>query len=117
MGVRRDLLHRRASPGWSRAAPAALALVSAIGRCHRSSGRFVTVHNASTAGAGARVSFHPNDIARRTRLSSIGLGIGFLLLLGAFFRTQVIENRKYAAQSEENRLRRSEEHTSELQSR
>jgi len=51
------------------------------------------------------VSFHPNDIARRTRLSSIGLGIGFLLLLGAFFRTQVIENRKYAAQSEENRLR------------
>ncbi len=51
------------------------------------------------------MSFHPNDIARRTRLSSIGLGIGFLLLLGAFFRTQVIENRKYAAQSEENRLR------------
>ena len=51
------------------------------------------------------MSFHPNDIARRTRLSSIGLGIGFVLLLGAFFRTQVIENRKYAAQSEENRLR------------
>jgi penicillin-binding protein 2 len=51
------------------------------------------------------VSFHPNDIARRTRLSSVGLGIGFILLLGAFFRTQVLEHRTYAAASEENRLR------------
>jgi penicillin-binding protein 2 len=51
------------------------------------------------------VSFHPNDIARRTRLSSLGLGVGFILLLGAFFRTQVVEHRTYAAASEENRLR------------
>jgi penicillin-binding protein 2 len=51
------------------------------------------------------VSFHPNDIARRTRLSSVGLGLGFILLLGAFFRTQVVEHRSYSAQSEENRLR------------
>ncbi|HEY8165173.1 MAG TPA: penicillin-binding protein 2 [Gemmatimonadaceae bacterium] len=51
------------------------------------------------------MSFHPNDIARRTRLSSVGLGIGFILLLGAFFRTQVLEHRTYAAASEENRLR------------
>ena len=27
------------------------------------------------------MSFHPNDIARRTRLSSYGLTIGFFLLL------------------------------------
>jgi penicillin-binding protein 2 len=51
------------------------------------------------------VSFHPNEIARRTRLSSFGLGVGFILLLGAFFRTQVVDYRTYAAQSEENRLR------------
>lgn len=51
------------------------------------------------------MSFHPNDIARRTRLSSVGLGIGFILLLGAFFRTQVLEHHTYAAASEENRLR------------
>lgn len=51
------------------------------------------------------MSFHPNDIARRTRLSSVALGIGFILLLGAFFRTQVVEHHTYAAASEENRLR------------
>jgi penicillin-binding protein 2 len=51
------------------------------------------------------VSFHPNEIARRTRLSSFGLVVGFILLLGAFFRTQVVDYRTYAAQSEENRLR------------
>lgn len=51
------------------------------------------------------MSFHPNDIARRTRLSSFGLGVGFILLLGAFFRTQVVDYHTYSAQSEENRLR------------
>ena len=51
------------------------------------------------------MSFHPNDIARRTQLSSIVLGIGFVALLGAFFRTQVIDHQNYATQSEENRLR------------
>ncbi|MBA3656094.1 MAG: penicillin-binding protein 2 [Gemmatimonadaceae bacterium] len=51
------------------------------------------------------MSFHPNDIARRTRLSSIALAIGFVGLLTAFFRAQVLDNAKYAMQSEENRLR------------
>jgi penicillin-binding protein 2 len=51
------------------------------------------------------MSFHPNDVARRARTSSLALSIGFVLLIGAFFRTQVIQSRQYVAQSEENRLR------------
>lgn len=51
------------------------------------------------------MSFHPNDIARRTQLSSVALAAGFILLLGAFFRTQVLDHRSYVLQSEENRLR------------
>jgi penicillin-binding protein 2 len=51
------------------------------------------------------MSFHPNDIARRTQLSSMVLAIGFVALLGAFFRTQVLSHQTYATQSEENRLR------------
>lgn len=51
------------------------------------------------------MSFHPNDIARRTRLSSYALGAGFVLLLSAFFRAQVIQTESYKKQSEENRLR------------
>src|SRR5829696_3964819 len=51
------------------------------------------------------MSFHPNDIARRTRLSSYGLGVGFVLLLSAFFRAQVLQTESYAKQSQENRLR------------
>ena len=51
------------------------------------------------------MSFHPNDIARRTQLSSMVLAIGFVALLGAFFRTQVLNHQTYATQSEENRLR------------
>jgi penicillin-binding protein 2 len=51
------------------------------------------------------MSFHPNDVARRARTSTLALTIGFVLLLGAFFKTQVIQNRQYVLQSEENRLR------------
>ena len=51
------------------------------------------------------MSFHPNDVARRARMSSLALGIGFVLLVGAFFNTQVIRNKQYVMQSEENRLR------------
>ena len=51
------------------------------------------------------MSFHPNDVARRARASTMALGLGFLLLVGAFFKTQVIQNRQYVMQSEENRLR------------
>jgi len=51
------------------------------------------------------VSFHPNDVARRARVSSVALAVGFVLLIGAFFRTQILQHQKYVLQSEENRLR------------
>jgi len=51
------------------------------------------------------MSFHPNDVARRARMSSMALAIGFVLLVGAFFKTQVIQHKQYVMQSEENRLR------------
>jgi penicillin-binding protein 2 len=51
------------------------------------------------------MSFHPNDIARRTRLSSYGLVVGFFLLLSAFFNAQVLQAGFYRRASEENRLR------------
>ena len=51
------------------------------------------------------MSFHPNDVARRGRIASWALAGMFLLLLAAFFRTQIVENSRYALQSEENRLR------------
>ena len=51
------------------------------------------------------MSFHPNDIARRTRVTSVGLAVGFALLLSAFFRAQVLQSESYQRQSEENRLR------------
>jgi penicillin-binding protein 2 len=38
-------------------------------------------------------------------MSSMALSLGFVLLVGAFFRTQVIQNKQYVMQSEENRLR------------
>jgi penicillin-binding protein 2 len=51
------------------------------------------------------VSFHPNDVARRARFASIGLMGAFVVLLGAFFKTQVLQNAQYVLQSESNRLR------------
>jgi len=38
-------------------------------------------------------------------MSSLALVLGFLFLIGAFFKTQVIQNKQYVMQSEENRLR------------
>ena len=38
-------------------------------------------------------------------MSSLVLVLGFLFLIGAFFKTQVIQNKQYVMQSEENRLR------------
>ncbi len=50
-------------------------------------------------------SFHPNEVQRRARVAS-GILFGlFVLLGGAFFRTQVLENEDFSRQSEENRLR------------
>jgi len=51
------------------------------------------------------MSFHPNDVARRGRTASWLLVGTFGLLIGAFFRTQVLQNAQYVLQSEENRLR------------
>src|SRR5256714_12824945 len=51
------------------------------------------------------MSIQPNEVARRSRMSSAALLVGFLFLIGAFFRTQVIQKRQYVTQSEENRLR------------
>ena len=51
------------------------------------------------------MSFHPNEVARRARVATGGLVVAFVVLLGAFFRTQVLQNSQYALQSETNRLR------------
>ena len=51
------------------------------------------------------MSFHPNDVARRSRMSSYALMVAFLVLIGAFFKTQVLQHKQYVLQSEENRLR------------
>src|SRR6476469_8191350 len=51
------------------------------------------------------MSFHPNDVARRARTASF-ITPGIIgLLVAAFFRTQVLDQARYALQSEENRLR------------
>src|SRR5208282_2444123 len=51
------------------------------------------------------MSLHPNDAARRAQVVTWVLFGGFILLLGAFFRTQVLQNSQYVLQSETNRLR------------
>jgi penicillin-binding protein 2 len=51
------------------------------------------------------MSFHPNQVQRRGRYARILVGVTLGLLTTAFFKTQVLENARYALQSEENRLR------------
>ena len=51
------------------------------------------------------MSFHPNEIARRARVATFIILGAMLYLVGAFFRTQVIQHKRYALKSEENRLR------------
>ena len=51
------------------------------------------------------MSFHPNEVQRRARTASGLLVAAFVLLVSAFFRTQVLRNAEYVLQSEENRLR------------
>jgi hypothetical protein len=53
------------------------------------------------------MSFHPNEIARRARIASWALVGIFVLLLSAFFKTQVVNYTKYSQQSETNRCARS----------
>ncbi len=51
------------------------------------------------------MSYHPNELLRRARAARAMLVASFLVLSGAFFRTQVLKNAEYALQSENNRLR------------
>jgi len=51
------------------------------------------------------VSFHPNDVVRRSRLARSLLLLAFVLLGGGFYRAQVLRHSEYVVQSEENRLR------------
>ena len=51
------------------------------------------------------MSFHPNDLARRSRVAAVLLLAVFVWLGSAFFRAQVLRNEDYALQSRQNRLR------------
>jgi penicillin-binding protein 2 len=51
------------------------------------------------------VSFHPNDVMRRSRAAAAIVSGVLVFLLSGFFRTQILEHRQFATQSEENRLR------------
>jgi penicillin-binding protein 2 len=51
------------------------------------------------------VSFHPNDVIRRSRVARSLLLLAFVLLGGGFYRAQVLRHNEYVVQSEENRLR------------
>jgi len=51
------------------------------------------------------MSFHPNDVARRGRAAAMFSIAIMVVLLSAFFRTQVMGNKQWVLQSEENRLR------------
>lgn len=51
------------------------------------------------------MSYHPNAILRRARLTRVVMCAAILALAGAFFRAQVFENAEYLVQSENNRLR------------
>jgi penicillin-binding protein 2 len=49
--------------------------------------------------------FHPRRLAERAARAGWLLGASFLLLAGAFFRTQVLQHDKYRLRAESNRLR------------
>ena len=51
------------------------------------------------------MSFHPNDIARRGRRAGIIVTGIIVVLLGSFFKTQVLNHSQWVMQSEDNRLR------------
>lgn len=50
------------------------------------------------------MSFHPNEVIRRSRAASILVALVLIFLLSGFFRTQIMEYEQYAMRSEENRL-------------
>jgi penicillin-binding protein 2 len=51
------------------------------------------------------VSFHPNDVARRSRIARLLLLVAFVLLGGGFYRAQVLQHSEWVVQAEDNRLR------------
>ena len=51
------------------------------------------------------MSFHPNEVARRARVATFVIAGTVVYLVGAFFKTQVIQHQRYALRSQENRLR------------
>ena len=51
------------------------------------------------------MSYHPNDVSRRATVARVLLGAGFIALTSAFFRAQVMRNKEYLAQAEQNRFR------------
>jgi penicillin-binding protein 2 len=51
------------------------------------------------------VSFHPNDLIRRSRAATVLVAGVLVFLVSGFFRTQILQHRQFATQSEENRLR------------
>ncbi len=51
------------------------------------------------------MSFHPNDVARRSRLARLLLVVAFVLLGGGFYRAQVLQHSDWVVQAEDNRLR------------
>lgn len=51
------------------------------------------------------MSFHPNDVIRRSRAAAMMVSGVLVFLLSGFFRTQILQHRQFATQSEENRLR------------
>ena len=51
------------------------------------------------------MSFHPNEVARRSRAAAILATAVIFVLCSAFFRTQILGHKQWVLQSEENRLR------------
>ena len=51
------------------------------------------------------MSFHPNDVQRRSRMASGFIAIAIAWLTMSFFRAQVVQNEEYSLQSTKNRLR------------
>src|SRR5205823_3394153 len=84
---------------------ATAALVPARGDCDRAVGRAATALAAATAGPLPRMSFHPNDVARRSRGAKIFVLVAFAWLSSGFYRAQALRHAEYVMQSEENRLR------------
>ena len=51
------------------------------------------------------MTFQPNAVQRRARVTSAVLFFTFIFLVGSFFRTQVLQHAAYVLESESNRLR------------